>query len=178
MTAHDRKIVYWVAVKTGYRESELKALRKANLFLDEKPAVVSLKARHTKNKTEGEVPIPADLAKALKKYVAHLAPSDLVFPFPSTSGSIVDMFRRDLAGAGVQWKLTTGEIIDFHALRCTAITWWLDVDGLSPKRVQVLARLKTLALVQNYSRNLRLEDFGWLNRGPKLATLARSRRSA
>ncbi|HYO08830.1 MAG TPA: hypothetical protein VER17_07635 [Tepidisphaeraceae bacterium] len=34
--------------------------------------------------------------------------------------------------------------------------------------MQVLARLKTLAMVQNYSRNLRIEDFGWLNSGPKL----------
>lgn len=167
-TACDRKMIYWTAVKTAYRQGEMMALRRANLYLDEKPAVICLKARFTKNKTDGEVPIPADLAKALKKYVEGLEPNDRVFPFPKTSGSIVDMLRRDLTGAGVPWKLPTGEVVDYHTLRTTAITWWLDVDGLRPKRVQVLARLKTLALVQNYSRNLRIEDFGWLNRGPKL----------
>ena len=86
------------------------------------------------------------------------------------------MFRRDLTGAGIPWQLPTGEVVDFHTLRSTAITWWLDVHGLWPKRVQVLARLKTLALVARYSRNLRLEDFGWLNRGPKLIVNARTTR--
>ena len=46
--------------------------------------------------------------------------------------------------------------------------WWLTVDRRSPKEVQVLARLKTLALVQNYSRNFRIEDWDWLNKGPTL----------
>lgn len=112
--------------------------------------------------------------------MAGLEPNDPVFPLPATSGSIVDMLRRDLKGAGIPWKLATGEVVDFHTLRSTAITWWLDVDGLSPKRVQVLARLKTLALVQRYSRNLRIEDFGWLEQGPKLVAAPRrsNRRAA
>jgi integrase len=177
-TASDRKLIYWTAVKTGYRQSELKQLRKGHLFLDDTPAVVSLKARHTKNKTDGEVPIPQDLAAALKKYIAHLEPNDKIFWFPTTSGSVVDMMRRDLKGAGIDWKLPTGEIIDFHSLRSTAITWWLDVDGLRPKRVQVLARLKTLALVYNYSRNLRMEDFSWLEHGPKLVSTRKRRKAS
>jgi integrase len=177
-TAYDRKLIYWTAVKTGYRETELMKLRRCNLYLDETPGVVCLKARDTKNRTKGEVPIPRDLAVALKKYVVGLEPHERVFPFPLTSGTIVDTLRRDLKGAGIPWELPGGEVIDFHALRSTAITWWLDVDGLSPKRVQVLARLKTLALVQNYSRNLRIEDFGWLDRGPKLVVARRRRRSA
>jgi hypothetical protein len=73
-----------------------------------------------------------------------------------------------LEGAGIPWQLPGGEVVDFHTLRSTCITWWLIHDRLTPKEVQVLARLKTLALVQNYSRNFRIEDFGWLNDGPKL----------
>lgn len=175
--ASDRKMIYWTAVKSAYRQGEMMALRRANLYLDEKPAVICLKARRTKNKTDGEVPIPADLAKALRKYVAGLEPNDKVFPFPKTSGRIVDMLRRDLTGAGIPWKLPTGEVVDYHTFRTTCITWRLDVDGLRPKRVQVLARLKTLALVQNYSRNLRIEDFGWLDKGPKLATARPNKRA-
>ncbi len=176
-TAYDRKMIYWTAVKSAYREGELAKLRRWNLYLDETPAVICLKARDTKNKTKGEVPIPRDLAVALKKYVVGLAPEDKVFPFPETSGSIVDMLRRDLDGAGIPWRLPSGEVVDFHTFRSTCITWWLDVDGLRPKRVQVLARLKGLGMVQNYSRNLRLDDFGWLDSGPKLVT-ARRKRSA
>jgi hypothetical protein len=120
-------------VKTAYRQKELRALRVCNLYLDEQPPVICMKARHTKNKTEGEVPIPDDLAAALKKHVAKLEATDPVFKLPATSGSIVDIMRRDLEGAGIVWKLPTGEIIDFHTLRATCITWWLDVDKLSPK---------------------------------------------
>jgi integrase len=109
-----------------------------------------------------------DLAVALKRYIVGFEPNDRVFPFPETSGSIVDMLRKDLDGADIPWRLPSGEVIDFHTFRSTFITWALDVYGLSPKRVQVLARLKTLAMVQNYSRNLRIEDFGWLKSGPKL----------
>lgn len=99
-----------------------------------------------------------------------------MFPFPATSRSVIDMYRRDLTAAGIEWNLPTGERVDFHTLRSTAITWWLDVDGLNQKRVQILARLKTLALVAKYSRNLRLEEFGWLNKGPKLVGHPTSRR--
>jgi integrase len=176
-TAHERKLVYWTAVRTAYRQKELRALRVCNLYLDEQPPVVCMKARHTKNKTQGEVPIPDDLAVALRKHIAKLEPTDPVFKLPATSGSIVDMMRRDLDGAGIVWKLATGEIIDFHTLRATCITWWLDVDKLSPKRVQVLARLKTLALVYNYSRNLRIEDWAWLNQGPKLVIKGKTKRA-
>jgi integrase len=167
-SAKERQLIYWTAVKTGYRESELKKLRKWNLYLDGKPAVVGLKARHNKNKQKGEVPIPNDLAAALKKHIANLEPDDLVFRFPSTSGSVVDMLRKDLEGAGISWKLVSGELIDFHALRATAIVWWLTVDRRTPKEVQVLARLKSISMLDKYTRNFKLEDFRWLNRGPNL----------
>jgi integrase len=176
-TAHDRKLVYWTAAKTAYRQKELRALRVCDLYLDEQPPVICMKARHAKNKTAGEVPIDDDLAEELKVHVAKLEPTDRVFKLPATSGSIVDIMRRDLEGAGIVWKLATGEIIDFHTLRSTCITWWLDVDKLSPKKVQVLARLKTLALVYNYSRNLRIGDFGWLNQGPKLVLKGKTKRA-
>jgi integrase len=168
-------MIYWTAVSTGYRVGEMRAMIRANFYLNERPPVICLKARHTKNKTNGEVGINGDLAAALKKYLAGLGPTDKVFPFPATCGSVVDMLRRDLDGAGVVWDLPTGEIVDYHTLRSTYITWLLEVYGLSPKRVQVLARLKTLSQVQNYSRNLRIEDFGWLSKGPKLVAQARKR---
>lgn len=42
---------------------------------------------------------------------------------------------------------------------------------------QVLARLKTLSMIQNCSRNLRIEDFGWLDKGPKLVLANRKRKA-
>jgi integrase len=175
-TAYDRTLIYWTAVCTAYRQKELKRLRVWNLYLNEKPPVISLKARDTKNKEKGEVPIPRDLASALKKYIAGRDADEVLFPFPETRGAIVEMFRRDLAGANINCELPNGEVIDFHSLsRTTPICWWLDVHGLPQKKVQTLSRLKTMRLVQNYSRNLRIEDFRWLDKGPKLV-MARQRK--
>jgi integrase len=126
---------------------------------------------------KGMVPIPSDLAKALRKHSVHLGADDPVFCLPTTSGSIVDMLRKDLEGAGIPWRLPGGEVIDFHTLRSTAITWWLTEDGLLPRVVQHLARLRSLPMVQNYSRNFNMENFSWLNRGPTLVA-HRKRRKA
>ncbi len=177
--AHDRLLICWTAVKTAYRKSELISLRVKNIHFDSKPPCISIKARNAKNRTAGEVPIPTDLAVALKSYVKGRDLDERLFPFPATSRSVLRLFRRDLDGAGIKWDFGTDnpETVDFHTLRSTAITWWLDVDGLTPKRVQILARLKSLHLVAKYSRNLRLADFGWLNKGPKLVP-ERRRRSA
>ncbi|HEX8911944.1 MAG TPA: site-specific integrase [Humisphaera sp.] len=179
--AADRKLVYWTAVKTGYRQGELRSLRVRNVLFDAMPVQIVIKAGDAKNRTKGAVPIPDDLAVELKKYVRGRDLDEPLFPFPRTNHGIVDMFRRDLNGAGIRWDFgeNNPETVDFHTLRSTAITWWLDVDGLPAKRVQVLARLKTLALVAAYSRNMRLEDFSWLNKGPSLMpTRKRAKRSA
>lgn len=175
-TASHRKLLYWTAIKTGFRKSELASLKKSNLHLREEPPKVSIKARSAKNKTAGEVPIPADLAAALAKHAKTLEPNDKLFNFPSGSGSVVEMFRKDLTGAGIPWRLDDCEVRDFHTLRATAICFWLDVDGLKQKRVQILARLKVGSVLEKYSRNLRLQDFGWLNKGPKLVNAAKAKR--
>ena len=56
-TAYDRKIIYWTAVSTGYRETEMMKLRKWNFYLNDKPPVISLKPRDSKTKVKGEVPM-------------------------------------------------------------------------------------------------------------------------
>ena len=145
-------MIYWTAVKTACRKTELSRLRVANLHLNAKPPCISIKARAAKNRTAGDVPIPDDFSAitVLRKYVKDrgLEPQDRLCPFPATSRGVLGMSRRDLKAAGSLTKLTTGEVVDFHALRSTANAWWLDVDGLSAKWVQILARLKTLALVR------------------------------
>jgi hypothetical protein len=44
--------------------------------------------------------------------------------------------------------------------------------------VQVLARQKGLAMMQNYLRNLQIKDFGWLDKGPRLVRCSKRKRSA
>ncbi|MGC4031359.1 MAG: site-specific integrase [Tepidisphaeraceae bacterium] len=167
-TAADRKMLYWTAVKSGYRQGELRSFRVRSLKLDINPALIGIKAGDAKNETKGAVPIPQKLAIALRQYVEGRDSDEPLFPFPATNHGIVEIYRKDLEGAGIRWDFgdDNPETIDFHTLRSTAITWWLEEDKLTPKRVQVLARLKTLALVGTYSRNFRLDEFGWLDDGP------------
>jgi integrase len=176
-TAYERLLIYWTAVRTAFRLNELRSLRVRNLLRDAKPIQIVIPPGVAKNRIRRSVPIPTDLATALRAYVSGLDGDDRIFPFPTSNHSVLEMFRRDLDGAGIRWNFgdDSPETIDFHTLRSTAITWWLDVDGLTPKRVQILAGLKTLSLVAAYSRNLRLDEFGWLNKGPKLVPMTRKR---
>ncbi len=166
----DRKLLYWTAVRTAFRQAELRSLRVQSLLLDANPPQVAIRAGDAKNSTKAFVPIPRDLAAACREYIKDRDPEERLFPMPTASHSVLDIFRRDLSGAGIRWNWGEGDPqrIDFHTLRTTAITWWLDVDGLPPKRVQILARLKSLHLVALYSRNLRLDEFAWLDAGPTL----------
>lgn len=181
-TALDRKMIYWAAVCTAYRQNELRSLRRGQLFLDDDPPTIDLLAKDAKNRTAAATPIveppPGDFAAALRGYVAELHPSAAVFRFPAQRHSIVDMMRRDMDGAGISHEWQSGEVVDFHTLRTTAITWWLDEYGLPAKRVQILARLKTLALVGRYSRKLRLESFEWMKQGPRLVAAGAKERTA
>ena len=142
--ASDRKLLYWTAVKTAFRKSELASLRVSNLRLDAEPPCVEIKARNAKNRTAAAVPIPDDLAIALAEHVKGMDLTDKVFGFPSASGSVVTMLRRDLKGAGVAVNLGEREVRDFHTLRTTAITWWLVVDRVVPKEVQLLYSARLL----------------------------------
>lgn len=175
-TSFDRKLIYWTAVKTGLRFSELKSLRRTNLQLDVKPATVMIEAGFAKNRTEWKIPIPSDLAAALRDYTARLHPAAPVFPIPQHPTAIKFYFR-DLVGAGISRK-TGAETLDFHSLRHTAITWWLAVDRLSLKEVQFLARLKTLALVERYSQYYRPDQFPHLDASPSLISKLSNRKNA
>lgn len=169
-TAFDRKLVYWTAVLTAYRQNELRTLKVNNLILDTKPAMITIRAANAKNRMRGAVPIRAELADALKAYVQGRDPDESLFLFPATNHGIVEMFRKDLDGAGIKWNFGEDSpyTIDFHTLRSTAITWWIDTPNMTVKKVQTLARLKTPGLVAAYSRNYQMDDYGWLEEGPSL----------
>lgn len=167
-TALDRRLIYWTAVKTALRLEAMRALTVDDLRLEGSPATIRSWAKHQKNKTEHEVPIPPDLAQALKTYTRRKLPTAKVFPFPRSAEAGTLTLRRDLDAAGVDWSRNPHETVDFHTLRSTAITWWLVHDRLDQLTVARLANLKTLRLVQKYSQNFRMENFAWLNQTPSV----------
>ena len=161
-------MIYWTAVSTAYRQNELRSLKRANFYLDEQPPSIALKAHKAKNRRDGDVPLAGELAAALFDHLGVLHPTAMAFWFPSSARNIVEMLRRDLRGAEIEEKNDHG-LIDFHSLRHTAITWWLDEHELNPRRVATLARLGNLELVMRYSRRFRLEDTDWLDRTPVMS---------
>lgn len=172
-TAADRRLIYWTAVKTAFRQKELRSRRCGNVRLGQVPPVITIKAAESKNGKDASVPIPTELATALRKHIGKRGPAEPLFWMPKSNHTIVETLRHDLEGAGIPWQLDTGEIVDFHTLRSTAITWWLIEDRRPPKEVQVLARLKTLSMLDKYTRNYHLQEFGWIDEGPRLTTGAR-----
>jgi integrase len=168
--ARDRKMVYWTAVCTAFRQNELRTLTASKLFLADKPPMVDIDASNAKNRSEASIPIPEELAAALRQYAENKHPDARIFKIPALRKYVIDDFKKDIAGAGLdKTPRAEKDRLDFHALRSTAITWWLDVYNLNPKRVQMLARLSSLHLVMRYSRRLKLEDFSWLDNAPSLS---------
>ena len=134
------------------------------------PAVVRLPGRLTKNGKAGSVPIPGDLAEALVGWVRDerkLAGAALFWVTKGkrrtrmetveVGGALVKRqvyagpggakwrLREDMRGAGLGGILDLpGLVVDFHSLRATAITWWLEGHvpggrGLDANRVMKLA---------------------------------------
>lgn len=169
-TASERRLIYWTAAFTGLRRTELKTRYPHHFHLDGKQPWVEIKGADSKNKEWGGIPIPHDLAAALKEHIKGKLPTTPVFWFPSHC--VVDMLKRDLKGAGVELDKGDGKVVDFHSFRATAITWWL-LAGLEVLEVQRVARLKSPAMVQKYSRNFRLERTDWLNKMPNFEAPAK-----
>ena len=65
-----RAMLYRVALKTGYRVSELASLTPDSFDLDAKTPAIVLAAEFTKNRSEAVQPIPTELALALRAFLA------------------------------------------------------------------------------------------------------------
>lgn len=165
-TAPERKLVYWTAVCTGLRQNELRTLRRASLRLDADPPTVEIGAREAKNSRDASIPIPADLAEALRAYAEHHHPAARLFgTMPSGRNRVIQLAKADFEAVGLE---TTGDVVvDFHALRATAITWWFVEYGLSVREVSELARCSP-SIAERYAKHFRLTNYGWLSKAPRL----------
>lgn len=146
----DNALLYEVAIATGFRSSELRALNPASLQADS----IVLGAKHTKNGKEARQFIGKDLRKRLD--------GALPFTMPH-KGDVAQMFRDDLAVAREKWLASkppkalansneflcptnaAGDSLDFHALRHTCGAW-LAIESISPKVIQAVMRHSTIVL--------------------------------
>jgi integrase len=148
MTGSARALCYRLAVSTGLRYAEIKSVRPVSLDLAGSSPTVTVAAGYTKNGEPTSLPLPADVAVDLARFVAAMPTDASVFPLPE-KGS--DMLRVDLAAADIPYKDAAGLVFDFHALRCQCATL-ADAAGVSPRVVQKLMRHSTLELTGRYTR--------------------------
>jgi integrase len=113
----ERGPVYLVAASTGIRRGELRSLEWRDVVLDMPQPFIAVRSSVAKNHKHVMQPLPAYVADALqKRRPSGYAPKDLVFPVGIPS---IEVFRKDLKAAGIEYVDAEGRYADFHALRKT-----------------------------------------------------------
>jgi integrase len=146
LTGVDRGMVYRVAVATGLRARALRSLTPESFNLAEAAATVEVLAGYSKNKKHITIPLPDELAALLRPYLATKPANKVVWPLPHHTAS---MLRSDFQRAGVVFP-DDRYARDFHCLRHTAITGWID-GGADLKTAQELAGHSVITLTQRYA---------------------------
>ena len=173
---YDRYMIYKTMMYTALRKTELSEVRVYHLQLSLRQPIIHVDEVITKNDKEADIPIPEELAAELREYIKGKHPNTKVFWIIKGKnktkmvkkgkkkvqqyvgpGGAKGMLHRDLEAAGLGYILETARKIDYHCFRHTAITWWLEGNTpsgrrLTPEHVRRLARLSSLAMVQNYVR--------------------------
>ncbi len=160
-----RQLWYEVALYTGLRVGEQRALCWQDLVLEGDRPAVFLRAETTKAKRADSVPLrPAMAAKLKAAKPAFRRPTDRVFKHAPKR----DTFHKDREKAGIPYKDDRGRTVDRHSLRATFITW-LSAADVNPRTAQELARHSELKLtMKNYTDARLLDTFGAVERLPEL----------
>ncbi len=107
-------------------------------------------AAYSKRRRDDVQPIRADLASALRPWLAGRPAGQPVFATMPPHHT-ARMLRADLQAAGIPYRDAGGLVFDFHALRCQCATL-ADQAGVTPRVVQRLMRHLTLELTGRYTR--------------------------
>jgi len=158
MTGKERAMLYFLAVNTGLRASEIASLTWGSFSLDGSETSVTISAAYSKHRKEDILPLRRDVAEsfAIWRRERQQGPQDKVFAgFNPNKGA--KMLRRDLDAAGIPYQDSSGRVADFHSLRHTFISN-LSRSGVSPKVAQSLARHSTIGLTMDTYTHVGLYD--------------------
>lgn len=157
--ARERYLMYWTALETGLRSSELRSLTKRSIVLASDEPHIIVKGASTKNSKDAKQYISDELKAALVKFVKTRTSSEKVFQ-PKSEYDMAAVLREDLEGARLLWLESKpkepsedflsssngdGESIDFHALRHTCGAW-LVINGVTLPEVQNILRHSSIVL--------------------------------
>jgi integrase/recombinase XerD len=152
ITGPERRVLYLLAMSTGFRADELRNLTPEAFHLEGDSPTITCAAAYTKNGREAVQPIRRDVAAELAPWLATRPPGAPVLPVPEKTA---ELLARDLKAAGIAPVDEAGRVVDFHALRASFITN-LYRKTRDPKAVQKLARHSTITLTMD--RYCKLED--------------------
>jgi len=142
-----RRPVYQLALTSGLRTGELRALRVGDLDL--KRGDLGPQPEVTKNRKQGFQPLPLELRLELADMCNHKEANEPLLQVPT---HLSRCFNKDLQRAGIL-KMTHEGKLDFHSLR----TWYITslwAAGATPKEATDLARHGSLRLtLETYGRS-------------------------
>ena len=160
LSGPDRFHLYAAACATGFRASALAFLLPENFDLTEDAPIITLAARHAKNKKTKVQPLPPDVADLLRAYMAGKPAGRPVWGGTwAKDFKGAEMLRGDLEAAGIPYAVEGPDgplYADFHALRHT----YLNLGGragIDLRTLQELAGHSTPTLTARYSHR-RLYD--------------------
>jgi integrase len=152
----ERSLMYKTAILTGLRRGELAALEVRHLSLAGSRPCVALPGEETKNGKEADLPLRADLADDLRRWVEETrkGPRDKLFCVPV---ELVKILKRDLKLAGIPYRDEHGRTFDVHAMRHTTSTY-MGKGKVTPRVAQQFMRHCDIKLTLQTYADVRLLD--------------------
>ena len=173
LTGRDRYFLYLSAAGTGFRANALANLTPADFDLD--APSVSLAARFNKSRKVKVQPLPADVATALREYIAGRPAHDPLWGRADAWVSRgAEMIRIDLEAAGIAYAVEGPdglEYADFHSLRHSFLTLG-GRSGIDLRTLQELAGHSTPGLTVRYSHRRLYDLAGAVDKLPNLVPTA------
>ena len=177
----ERALIFKTLVLTGLRKGELAAVTVGHFEHNGPMPVIVMNSDQTKNRQRAEIPLRADLADDLRKWLGSLhnarhGVSDtsgerIALTFQRDAGDalpldtrlfrvpkgLVRILNRDLKTAGISKRDERGRTIDVHALRHSFGTL-LSKGGVAPRTAQAAMRHSTIDLTMNTYTDPKLLD--------------------
>jgi integrase len=145
--AGESRIGYKLALYTGLRRAELKALTNGDFKLDADVPSLSLDGRFTKNGKTADIPLHPELVNDLRGLLS--ANDDPSAPF--LTGKMLPStwkMKKDLKRAGIEYENDKGRV-DFHSLRHTLATN-LAIRNIAPRVAMEILRHSDIRLTMNH----------------------------
>jgi len=199
MSGIDRAMLYLFCQMTGCRRKEAGSVTLSDLNLDPDSPAVMLRAGHTKNGRDAEIPLHPELARELKLWLSgrQTDPRQPIFDLRTPKNELrktSKMIKKDLEKAKKRWvesassederqvrrqsdfleyRNQAGLYADFHSLRHAFVSNLAQGD-VHPKTAQLLARHGSIELTMNrYTHVAKAEKSLAISKLPIVGGLAR-----